>query len=243
MFSDDCFSYDWPAHTPRTVLRLITLGGLRLERDGVAVSDKMRPRRLALLAILAAAGPDGLTREAVLAILWSESSPERARHSLAQEVYSLRRELDAAVIPAEGTLRLDSEYITSDVAELRAALDEDDAAAVDALDTGPFLDGFYLSDAPDFERWVDDERAGIRRRVITALERSAIEQERDNRPGDVAVWERLIRLDPLCGRFAAGLMRAKVRSGDRASALAVGQSTFDSSNASSASRPTTSCID
>ncbi|HEY4305487.1 MAG TPA: BTAD domain-containing putative transcriptional regulator [Gemmatimonadaceae bacterium] len=206
------------------MLRVITLGGLRLERDGVAVSDKMRPRRLALLAILAAAGPNGLTREAVLAILWSESSPERARHSLAQEVYALRSELDAAIIPPGPTLRLAPEHIMSDVADLRAAINDGNSAAIDALDAGPFLDGFYLSDAPDFERWVDDERSNIRRDVIAALERSALERERDNEPDNTAIWERLVRLDPLCGRFAAGLMRARAQSGDRAGALAVGQS-------------------
>jgi DNA-binding SARP family transcriptional activator len=206
------------------MLRLITLGGLRLERDGLAVSDKMRPRRLALLAILAASGPNGLSRETVLAILWSESSPERARHSLAQEVYALRREVDAAIIPPGPTLRLDPAYVASDIADLRAAIDEGNAAAVDALYGGPYLDGFYLSDAPEFERWVDEERASIRRDVINALERSALEYERDNRPGGVAIWERLVRLDPLCGRFAAGLMRAKAQSGDRAGALAAGQS-------------------
>lgn len=206
------------------MLRLITLGGLRLERDGVPVSDKMRPRRLALLAILAASGPNGLTRDAVLAILWSESSPERARHSLAQEVYALRRELDAAIIPPGLTLRLDAQYVTSDVADLRAALDDGNAAAVDALDAGPFLDGFYLSDAPEFERWTDDERTSIRRVVIAALERSALEQERANQPTSTAIWERLVRLDPFRGRFAAGLMRAKAQSGDRAGALAAGQS-------------------
>lgn len=206
------------------MLRLITLGGLRLERDGVAVSDKMRPRRLALLAILAASGPNGLSREAVLAILWSESSPERARHSLAQEVYALRREVDAAIIPPGPTLRLDAAYVTSDIADVRAAIDEGNSTAVDALYGGPFLDGFYLSDAPDFERWVDDERASIRRDVIAALERSALEREGDNGASSMAIWERLVRLDPLCGRFAAGLMRATARSGDRARALAAGQS-------------------
>lgn len=209
------------------MLRLITLGGLRLERDGVSVSDKMRPRRLALLAILAAAGPNGLTREAVLAVLWSESSPERARHSLAQEVYSLRRELDAAVIPAGPVLRLDSEYITSDVAELRAGLERDDAGAVDALYTGQFLDGFYLSEAPDFERWVDEERSRLRRSVIALLEQAALGHERRGGASatatSTAAWERLVALDPLCGRFTAGLMRAKAQSGDRAGALAIGQ--------------------
>lgn len=204
------------------MLRLITLGGVRLERDGAALPD-VRPRRLALLAILAAAGPNGIARESVLAILWSESSPERARHSLAQAVYSLRRELDVNVVTAGAILRLDQESFASDVGELRAALDDARFNLVDRLYAGPFLDGFYLSEAPEFERWVDDERARLHRDVLAALERSAVEHARIDSAEATRLWRRLTQLDPLSGRFAAESMKAMARAGDRAGALARGQ--------------------
>lgn len=35
---------------------------------------------------------------------------------------------------------------------------------------GPFLDGFFLSDAPEFERWVDTERGFLARQYAGALE-------------------------------------------------------------------------
>ena len=52
-----------------------------------------QPRRLAVLALLARAGRPGITREKILALLWPDEPEERARRSLNQAVYSLRRDL------------------------------------------------------------------------------------------------------------------------------------------------------
>ena len=65
------------------VLRLKTFGGLWIE-NREANSPSARPRSLALLAICAAAGAKGVSRERVLGILWPESHPERARHALSR---------------------------------------------------------------------------------------------------------------------------------------------------------------
>ena len=68
------------------VLRLTTLGGLSIGGEATPAGD-VRPRRLALLAILAAAGAKGISREQILAILWAESEPgARAAQSVANAV-------------------------------------------------------------------------------------------------------------------------------------------------------------
>ena len=63
-------------------MRLRTFGGLWIESAGAEVEPRPRPRPLALLAILAAAGAKGVSRDRVLTILWPESDGERARHAL-----------------------------------------------------------------------------------------------------------------------------------------------------------------
>ena len=52
-----------------------------------------QPRRLAVLALLARAGRAGVTREKILALLWPDEPEDKARRSLNQAVYSLRRDL------------------------------------------------------------------------------------------------------------------------------------------------------
>ncbi len=80
------------------MFRLETFGGLALtDAAGQAVIPQRR--RLALLALLAAAGERGLTREKVLAYLWSESPAENARHALEQLLYSMRRAGAGRAVP------------------------------------------------------------------------------------------------------------------------------------------------
>ena len=69
---------------------LQTLGALVL-CDSAGLPQPLQRRRLALLAIIAAAGAQGLSRDKLIARLWSESPAENARHALDQLVYSVRR--------------------------------------------------------------------------------------------------------------------------------------------------------
>src|SRR5207253_2818255 len=98
------------------------------------------------------------------------------------------------------------------------ALERRDDAAAAELYAGPFLDGFYLSGAEEFERWLDAERARLRQRAAAALERLATAAAGDHSDA-AAWWRRLAALDPLNSRVALGLMKALAAAGDRAGAL------------------------
>lgn len=206
-------------------MRLKTLGGLWIEGDEGAALLGVRPRRLALLAILAAAGSKGASREQVLAVLWPESEPDRARHALSQTLYSLRQDLGADVVVATATdLRLDTARVSTDIEDLRQAMAARDWWRAGALYAGPFLDGFFLTGAPQFERWADEERATLERDAMRAVEQSSRDAMKEGRLDDaVAGTTRLTRYDPLSGRFAAAHMEALIARGDRAEAVAHGQ--------------------
>ncbi len=82
---------------------------------------------------------------------------------------------------------------------------------------GPFLSGFHLSDADEFERWVDGERSRLARRYGQALEQLAGRQMRDGDPVRAAEWwSRLAGEDPYNSRIALGYMQALEAAGDRA---------------------------
>jgi len=201
----------------RNPLRLRTFGGLWIEGE---TSPAIGPRPLALLALVAAAGRKGISRDRVVGILWPEVGEERARHTLSQNLYRVRQETGQDWIVVTADLRL-GPAVSSDIGELKDAVAAGDFETVGALYVGKFLEGFYLPGAAEFERWSEDERAGIHREALRAIERLAqLADAAKNRPESVRWWHRLAELDPLSARYASGHMRALVAHGDRSGALA-----------------------
>jgi len=203
-------------------LRLNTLGGIRVIADGRLVAGAAaHPRRLALLALLARAGRAGITREKILALLWPDEPEERARRSLNQAVYSLRRDLggEDALIGAKD-LRLNLDRIEVDTIEFDDALKEGDFERAIVLYGGPFLDGFFVPRAAGFERWVEVERGALALDYARALERAAAAAAaRGEHSAAVDLWRRLAATDPLNGRVALAVMTALVAAGDVNAAL------------------------
>ena len=156
-------------------MRLNTLGGIRVLAEGKLVAGAAaQPRRLAVLALLARAGRTAVSREKILALLWPDEPDERARKSLSQAVYSLRRDLgDEDALVGSKDLRLSLERIAVDVVEFDDALQRNDIDAAIRLYAGPFLDGFFVPRAPEFERWMENERRSLAHDYATALERVA----------------------------------------------------------------------
>lgn len=204
------------------MLRLHTFGGCFLVRDGERLDALSGQRKaLALLAVLAAAGERGVSRETMLAYLWPESDESRARSSLKQLVYSMRQQWQVPeMFMATTELRLSPAFFQSDVADFRDAERRGAHAAVVDLHVGPFLDGFNLRAADGFERWAASERASTARafaRSLTALAERA--SARGERREAVELWRRLANAEPLSTRAAAGLIRALDAVGERAAAL------------------------
>ncbi|HYC33434.1 MAG TPA: BTAD domain-containing putative transcriptional regulator, partial [Gemmatimonadales bacterium] len=196
------------------MLQLETFGGLTLSAPGGTPAPTTR-LRLALLALLASAGSRGLTRDKMLAYLWPESTPENARHALEQLLYALRRQLPPDIVTGGDPLRLNPAVVTSDVGQFEQRLAAGDLEGATALYRGPFLDGVFLTDSPEFEAWVEAERTRLARDCQTALYELAKQAgARGNATAEIACWRRLTAADPLSERAAAGLVRALAGAGD-----------------------------
>lgn len=205
------------------MFRLETFGGLAF-LDGAGAVVGTQHRRLALLALLASAGPRGITRDKLVAYLWPESPSENARHALEQLVYALRRQANGALFLGTDPLHLNPRVFTSDLAEFEVALERGDLTGAIALYRGPFLDGFYLGDAGEFERWVEAERARLAERYAVALERLGRRAaEEGDRMAAVETWRKAVALDPLSSRAMLGLMTALAAAGERAVAIRHGR--------------------
>jgi DNA-binding SARP family transcriptional activator len=206
------------------MVRLATLGGVVL-LDAAGSGVSMQRRRLALLSLLSVAHERGLTRDRLLALLWPESDESRARHSLEQLFYLVRRQVGEAVFVGSDPIRLNPLAITSDVLEFEQAVAaERDEEAV-ALYAGPFLDGFHLGAGSEFEDWADGERSRLARTYAEALQRLATRaSERGDDAAATMWWRRLVAADRLSARYMLGLLHSLADAGDRAEALRLGAS-------------------
>jgi DNA-binding SARP family transcriptional activator len=196
------------------MLRLESLGGLTLT-DAAGQHVTPQRLRLALLAMLAVAGDRGVSRDKLVACLWPESAADNARHALEQLLYSLRRQVPGGLILGTDPLRLDSAKVSSDVAEFASRLGDGHLAGAVALYRGPFLDGFFLADAAEFERWAERERARLAAEYARAL-RVLAEQARadEKHTAEIDYRQQLAALDPLGERTATELVRGLAESGD-----------------------------
>ncbi|HJU72257.1 MAG TPA: BTAD domain-containing putative transcriptional regulator, partial [Gemmatimonadaceae bacterium] len=204
------------------MIRLRAFGSPSVERDAESLGGAARQRRvLGLLAFVAAARERGVSRDSVLAVLWSELDPDKARQALTQALYHTRRAVNQEDLFLAGAdLRLNAEVFTSDVWEFEDALRRGENERAVALYGGPFLDGFYVNDAPEFERWVAAERVRLAQLCAETLEELADRAEQASDVRSVVQWRRRrAALDPLNAVAAMELMRAFAGAGDRAAAL------------------------
>jgi DNA-binding SARP family transcriptional activator len=204
-------------------IRLHTLGRLSLERDGCAVGgDAVQPRRLALLALLSAAGSAGMPREKILGLLWEEHPAPRA--ILNEAVFVLRGALGRSAILSVGDfLHLNAEEAWSDAAAFQRHAREGRLEEAAALYGGPFLDGFYVRGAAELERWTAVERERLRREYGRVLERLAAAADA---AGDTAAaaewWGRLVAHEELSVAAARRYVEALVRAGEPVRAVQFG---------------------
>jgi len=196
-------------------------GGLAVENGAPANGAANVRSRLAVLAVLAAAGDHGVRREKLWALFWPDSDDERARNALRQALFAMRRDLGEAGLTLGTTdLRLNPQVITSDISEFEAAFHEGRLTDAVALYRGPFLDGVYLKESPEFERWVEEQRARLSAEYGRALERLAVAaSQQDDVASSTEWWSRAAAHDRFSSRIARAYMGALLASGDREAAI------------------------
>ena len=208
----------------RRYFRLRTLGRLTLARvdvEGECPVD-IRPRHLSVLAALATARRS-VTRDALLEMFWGGESEGRARHSLSNSLSALRAVLGSEAITgrrdhvdlAEGCpLEVDA------VRFVAACESRDDDQAV-ALYDGAFLDGVYVSDAPEFDAWRARERGRLEHLFLEACERHWPMLMRAGRWAEAAVVaERWAAAAPQSTLALISLLRAHSEAGTPAALTA-----------------------
>lgn len=207
------------------MIELRTLGTLELHgTDGRELRPILQqPKRLALLVYLALAGARRFhRRDSLVALFWPELDGERARGALRRSLYFLRQSLGSAAIVGRGDeeVAVAPEALRTDVARFSAAIAEDRLADALELYRGDLLHGLYIRGAPDFEHWLEGERARLRDAAVKAAWTLAGRSIGQGEPAVAAHWAKwAATLTPYDERTHRELLTILQRTGDRAGAL------------------------
>jgi len=205
-------------------IRLHLLGPAALwSADGRELRSVLQqPKRFALLAYLCLAPRSGfLRRDTILGVFWPELDQAHARSALRQSLHFLRSALGPDSIANRGDeeIGVGPGAVWCDAVAFQAAVDAHRLEAALDLYRNDLLLGFFVAEAPEFERWVELERERLRRLATDTAWRIA--ETADAASSEMAVqWaRRAVALTPDDETAIQRLLRFLLRRGDRAGAL------------------------
>lgn len=207
------------------VIEFRTLGALDLrDVDGHQLHSLLaQPKRMALLAYLCVANPGSFhRRDSLLGIFWPDADEAHARTSLRNALHVLRHSLGEAAITSRGDdeIAINSALVWCDAVAFEGKATSESAEGALDLYCGDFLIGFFLDDTPDFEHWVEVERARLRTLAARAARVSAELREKEQNLTDaITLARRAVQLTETDERATRRLIELLARAGDRAGAL------------------------
>lgn len=184
------------------------------------------PRRQARAFIYRlAASSEPVSRQHLSFLFWADQPERLARRNLNRLLSYVNHKLphpDLLNIQDEW-LQLNFELCRSDLLDfyrLSRALDQSSLHAVLDGVKLPMLDGFYLDDSPEYDRWVSEERSQCEQAVLQAFANSARQALRaKDYSRAITAASRYLQIDNLVEEIHRLLMQAYLGTGNRSAAL------------------------
>jgi TolB-like protein len=205
------------------MIELRTLGATQVRLPGSPDSVHLQPKRLAVLAYLAAARPRGMhRRDSLLVVFWPEESEQTARNALSQTLHAIRRDIGQHVLESQGheLIGVDPAGLGCDAVEFEERLERGELEEGLRLYRGEFLHGLVIGDATGFDRWQENEAWRLQRRAWKAAAALADGSEADGNLIAAMHWlEKAVELLPTDEVLLRRLLVLTDSMGDRAGAL------------------------
>lgn len=218
---------EYPPQASPATLNLALLGAPAITWAGSPLPLLRRQTRALLFRLASELRP--VSRAHLCYLFWPDTADAAARRNLTRLLVLVRRALpQPSLLVANNelvTLARDRTWCdaalfveltkTANPALRRQALGQ----AVELV-RGPFLDGFALPDAPEFEAWMDGERHIWERRTLDALA-ALIEAHSAAREyaAAIAAAQRYLQVDDLAEDIHRRLIALHAMAGDRTAAL------------------------
>ncbi len=207
------------SETEGTIARLRLFGPCRLTRAGGNAVEIPSRRARAVLAYLALSPDHTATRERLCGLLWSDRGEAQARASLRQCMLELRGALAGAGLDlltiGREWIALKTDALTTDLAEIEAALDGDAADLSDCLER--LSDNHLLEDVEIggvFDDWRRATSARLERSIANAVESHLRRLEsRSDWAHARGLAETYLRRDSLDETVTAAAIRANIALG------------------------------
>lgn len=209
----------------KSYLKVFLLGPPALEWDNQSL---FVPRRLARALIYRLAlSPHPVSREHLCWIFWPDSPEKTARRNLTHLLTHIRRALPRPhILLSQGEqVELDPKSVWCDAAVFRQILQSpllglEPLYNATGLYRGPFLAGFSLPEAAEFEIWASTEQVALEHAYLKALE-LLIDQETALQDYALARQAalRYLETDDLAEHIHCQLMALYAASGERHAAL------------------------
>lgn len=148
--------------------RFSLLGPPQLRRADGTLLDFPLGKPLALLSYLAVEGRE-VGRDELARLLWSDSPPDRARHSVRQAIWLIRKKLGEEVLVGDDPISVSWEALSLDLRDFQVALRAGSLDEARALWRGPFLSQLSLSECRAWEHWREDQRERVTQGFFRAL--------------------------------------------------------------------------
>jgi len=206
------------------MIELRTLGATQVRLPGSPERGvHLQPKRLAVLAYLAAARPRGMQRrDSLLVVFWPEESEQTARNALSQTLHAIRRDVGQHVLVSQGheLIGVDPARLRCDAVEFEESLERGALEEGLRLYRGEFLRGLVIGDAMGFDRWQESEAWRLQRRAWKAAAALADGAEEDGNAIAAMHWlEQAVELLPTDEVLLRRLLVLTDGMGDRTGAL------------------------
>ncbi len=207
------------------LLAITMLGPPSVRWQGLSLSIPRRQVR-ALLYVLASHGTSA-PRDVLCHLFWPNVATDIAHTNLSRLLYLLQRALPVPHLVSRDGERvgLNRQAIWTDLSVLSHVLSHplptyESLRAAAALYRGPFLEGFSLQRAPQFDLWLAQQRHEWERRYLALLTRLIDAEERLGRYEEAVRWaRRYLSIDELAEHIHRRLILLYSALGDRERAV------------------------
>jgi len=207
----------------KIAIRLLGSVEMRDARGRELHSLPGQPKRFGLLAYLAIAQPRGFhSRDKLMGLFWPEATREQARHALSQALHVLRSELGEEAFRSRGDsdVAIDEALMSCDAGEFEQAVEDGEYEKALELYRGDLMEGLFVREAAEFERWLEDERTRLREKAAGAAWALAHEHINADRLVDAErTAQRALLLVPTDESEVRRFIQALADAGDRAAAV------------------------